>query len=350
MLPYTQAISGPNTLGAQVLGDLVVAGVKKTYVAFGAKLYVLTAAAFPSVAVSDTTKTLDAQPATLGTVFRVSGTSKMFIPLGTTGYQTWDGTTLSALVTTIKPINFMVHSRKLWAVDDAGVIWKSLDGTAWTNVWQLDPGPTIRGITQMDDRSDAPAPHVVTDEGVYVLDEGVPALYETELNYAPHPYAGLAFERWRTDLYVSIGMGVQRYTLGTVNAAGLDRDYGVGRNFAGYISTLRRGFNDLFAGVSATVVAGGVTQQVAVDQGLEVYLGGFSPRCSVMRLTGGQAWHTAWLAPSAGGTISDLYVSTANSDYRLMWGWQGKLYIQQLTTAFDNPRDNPNAYFMPAGS
>jgi hypothetical protein len=163
----------------------------------------------------------------------------------------------------------------------------------------------------------------------YAFDESVPALYETELNYAPHPYAGAAFARWRTDIYVAIGMGVQRYTLGTVNAVGLDRDNGCGPDYSGHISAMCSGFNDLFLGVTASPAAGGVVETIIVDRGEELYISGTSARASIERITGAAVPATAWIAPEVGGTVADLFVSTAQSAYRVYWTWKGTRLLSE---------------------
>lgn len=353
LLPLTIEITGPDgQIATRILGDMVVDDVKTTFVAFGSKIHTLEGV-FPDVAVVEPeVDTLTSVMVTGGktVLFRVSGEIRMFIPQGENGYQVFDGEALGAQVTTIKPQAFVVFSRKLWAVDADGKLWKSLNGTDWIEVEQIDPGYVVRGLIDFYDRYDAPAPHMITDSMTFGFDEGVPALYPTELNYAPHPYSGVAYEKWRTDLYVAIGMGIQRYTRGTVNAAGLDRNDGCGREFTGYVSTMVRGFNDLFAGVSSTIAAGETPIETDVDQGLEFYLGSSTTFCHVQRLTGGQAWHGVWTAPRSGGTVQDLYVSTARLDYVLMWTWQGRLYVQQISTGFDNPSQNPTAYFMPTGT
>lgn len=349
LLPLTVTVAGPNATGPRVLGDLYVGGDHETYVAFGTALRRVDGAFPDTLSLSGSWTLTDAPVNGAGAcaVFPISGERNLFIPQGAgNGYQTFDGTNLDAQVTTIKPIWFMTHSNKLWALDDAGVLWKSLDGVNWTQAIALDPGSLPRGVIPFEDRYDTPAPHIVTDDGVYAVDEGVPALYKTQVRYAPHPYAGLAFETWRTDLYTAIGLGVQRYTQGTVNAAGLDRDDGPG--IIGYISSLRGAFNDLFAGVSPVAQAG-VVEDVTVDQGQEVYVGSVQDTAAVMRLTGGQSWHTAWLAPSPGGTVNDLHVSRGHGDYRLLWGWNGLLHVMRLTTDFDNPKHNPESLFMPGG-
>lgn len=347
LLPLTVTLAGPNSADPRVLGDFFHGSAWHLYVAFGVALREMEGDFPDSLALSGSWTLTDAVVGDCA-VFPISGEPNLFIPQGAgNGYQTFDGTNLDAQVTTIKPIQFMTHSNKIWALDAAGVLWKSVNGTNWTQAIALNPGTTPRGVIPYLDRADVPAPHLITDAGVYAMDESVPAIYLTELNYAPHPYAGLAFEVWRTDLYVAIGMGVQRYTGGTVNAAGLDRDDGPHLN--GYISSLERGFNDLFAGVTPIAQAGGATEDVFVDQGLEVYIGAVRDTAAVMRLTGGQAWHTLWRAPSSGGTVRDVTVSRANDDYRVVWSWNGLLHASRLTVGFDNPKHNPESLFAEDG-
>ena len=350
LLPLTVTLEGPNATDPRILGDFYHGSAWHLYVVFNTALREVTGT-FPDTLALSGSWTLTDAAVNPGVIFPISGTNKLFIPQGTgNGYQTFDGTTLDAQVTTIKPVQFMVHSNKIWALEEDGTLYKSVNGTVWTQAIKLDPGTTPRGVIPYLDRADVPAPHLITDAGVYALDEGIPAIYLTECKYAPHAYAGLAWEVWRTDLYVAIGMGIQRYTGSTVNAAGLDRDDGP--HLIGYVSSLKAGFNDLFAGVTPIAQAGGVTEASFVDQGAEVYVGSVRDTAAVMRLTGGQAWHTLWKASSAGGTVRDLTVSRANGDANwnwLVWSWNGLLHVSRLTVGFDNPKHSEESLFMADG-
>lgn len=350
LLALTQEIEGPNALGVRIPGDLITSAGKRSFVAFGTAMRELVGT-FPNATLAGA-YTLASVPSAKGVMFRDGGDAnqpKLYIPQGSAGYQTFDGTTVDAQVLTIRPLNFAVSSRRLWAVDAEGIVWKSIDGVNWINVIQLEPGHRIRGVMIGPAPDDRPVPYVITDDVTFVVDENVPAIYETELRYAPHPYAGLAFESWRTDVYVAIGLGIQRYTLGTINAVGLDRDDGPGPESNGYVSTMCRGFNDLFFGLTPLLLPGGPTEEVVVDQGTEVYVGALRPTGAVMRLTGGQVPHTLWRAPEPEGEVTDLHVSSARDDYAVMWGWKGKLYLHQLSKGFDNPNDNPATHYMPEG-
>jgi hypothetical protein len=344
LLPLTRVIEGPNETGARILGDLKVGGNRQTYVSYGLEIHRISSDTSVSI------DTLPASPVAPGVTFRGSGSTLMYIPCGGSGYCTFDGTNASTIITTVEPISLVVHDKKLWSIDIDGNINKSTDGTAWTLVATIEDEYLPRGLVMGMDRTDAPVPHAVTDSMTFAVDETNSTVVETELNYAPHPYSGLAFERWRTDIYVAIGLGVQRYTRGTVNAVGLDRDDGVGPEFSGYISAMRRSFNDLFLGVSAAPVAAGVLSEIETDVGEEVYLSGSSARCSLNRINGAGVPHTSWVAPEIGGVIRDVYVSTAQGAYRVYWSWKGRVYFQNVSTDFDNPALNPTAEFEESGA
>lgn len=350
LLPLTVTVEGPNSTDPRILGDFYHGSAWHHYVSFGTALRELEGD-FPDGLELTGSWTLTDAAVNTGVVFPISGEHNLFIPQGTgNGYQTFDGTNLDAQATDIEPIAFMVHDNKIWALDEAGTLWKSVDGTNWLEAISLDPGAAPRGIIPYLDRADIPAPHIITDAGVYAMDAAVPAIYLTELNYAPHAYAGLAYAVWRTDLYVAIGMGIQRYTGGTVNAVGPDRDDGPG--VTGYISTMAAGFNDLFFAITPIAQAGGATEEVFVDQGEEVYIGAIRDTAYVMRLTGGQVPHTAWKAPSSGGTVRDLTVSRANGDEQwnwLVWSWNGLVHVLRTSVGFDNPRLSPESLFMEDG-
>lgn len=343
LLPKATKIVGPNTNRVQMLGDLVVGHTRQTYVSFGDQMRRVEGVNLT------TPKTLAGTPTSEGACFRVGSTNTLFIPLGTTGYQTWDGTTLSSLQTSFKPLNFAIHSRKIWAVDIDGNIANSLNGSTWTTVWQVDPAHLIRSIFTYIDRTENPAIHVMTDDALFALDEGVPALYETELTFPPTAHTGVAIEKWRTDLYASMGLGIMRYTLGTINAAGLDRDDSVGLEFSGFVSNLERGFNDLFASIDPFLIPSEVVEEFRAEHGLEVYLSSASATATIMRQNGGGGWHTAWMAPQPGGSITTLMACSNGDDYRLYWGWNGDLYFQDLNTDFDNPKHSPVQEFESSG-
>lgn len=351
LLPLTVEVEGEGSGDIRVLGDMVVGtpGVKTTFVAQGLDIRTLNGA-FPSYSLSTAVDTLDAlpHPYAQAVLYRVAGDTKMYIPQGS-GYQVFDGATLGSQITTVKAEHMVVFSRKLWAVDGKGVLWKSLDGTNWVQVDQLDPGYEVRDLTSYLNRYEAPAPYIHTDQMAFIFDESVPAIYPTELNQAPHRYAQVANEVWRTDMYSAIGMGVMRYTLGTVDPVGLDRNTGCGRLFTGAITSLCKSWNDLIAGVSSTSASGVELEESRPDQGWEMYAGASTGFCHVQRLNSTRNWHTMWKAPLPGGAITDITVSTARSEYVAMWGWQGKLCVHQLPQDFDNPEVNPSQYFMPDG-
>jgi hypothetical protein len=132
LLPLTHVITGPNQTGARILGDLLVGGNRQTYVSFGLELHRVSGSTSVSVT------TLSVNPVARGVVFRGSGAPLLYIPCGSAGYVTFNGTAASAAITTAKPIWLEVHDKRLWSVDIDGVVSKSLDGATWTTVGTVE--------------------------------------------------------------------------------------------------------------------------------------------------------------------------------------------------------------------
>lgn len=347
LLPRTHVITGPNTTGAHILGDLLVGANRQTYVSYGLEAHRISSTTTVHIADFDNT------PLGVGRSFRTAGTPILYVPFGANGYSKFDGTTAGAAThgtgASAAPLNFVVHEKKLWQVDVNGNVLKSVDGTAWTLVTQIEADYLPRGMVVYFDRAEELVPHVVTDSMVFSIDETDQVAYETDLNYAPHPSAGVAFERWRTDLYVAIGLGIQRYTGTTINATGLDRDDGPGFEWSGDITALTKGFNDLFVGVTGAAAAGVDVIDIQEDYQAEPYITASASRSYVMRINGSFVPHTLWVAPENGGAVHDLFVSTAGGSYRLYWTWKGNVYYQNLSVGFDNPAQNPTQEFEQSG-
>lgn len=354
LLPQSIEVTGPNTGGAWGLGDIPdIDGKDRFYATFGNALRRVNGTT--STTTVEGSWALNWIPVGSAAVFGNRSQPKMYIPGGAAGYAVFDPRLdLTAAVThkgNRTPLNFVVHDRKLWCLDVDGVLWSTInpeDDGLWVQVAQVPAGLRPRGVAVFFDRSDAAAPHIVTDEMVYAVDAAVPTIYETELNYAPHPEAGRAWTRWRTDLYVSIGLGIQRYTLGTVNAVGLDHDDGPGAEYSGTVVSMERGFNDLFALIQGTPSPLG-SEKFITDQDQDAYVFERVSRSTLMRLTGIGSWHTAWISPGPGGVPTNVMVSGADSRYRMYWGWDGRYFYQDLPMSFENPRQNLTGRFEQSG-
>lgn len=349
LLPQTNEVVGPNEEPVRCLGEMWLGGVAKFFVAFGTVIRQIDATNNGATVVTPAAASLGFVPVSHGTVFGGSGATRMYIPGGANGYGVFNGSDTLTVVTSKKPVQFINHDSKLWLLDTDGQLWKTTDGSTWTSVVKLDAMYQPKGLVVFYDRSDATTPHIVTDKMVFSVDAGAPAIYETELNYPPHPTAALAYARWRTDLYVSIGLGVQRYTLGTVNSSGPDRDDGPGRQFRGYVQSMERGFNELWALVAGASVDG-EEEVFDLDEGREVVISPASAQSTLLKLTGLGSWHTAWASETPGGDPTNVLVTAANGHYRVYWGWSGRLYYQNIPVNFENPRINEAGEYAPSGS
>lgn len=323
-IAYTGPSGAVDSSGARPLGDLYESGTYRFYAAFGDKLskWDETGLAFGA-----SLATLVGTPVSKATEFKGSGTRKLFIPCGTSGYSTWDGSAAADDATKLA-VSFAVWAERLVMLDTDGQLWYTTDGAAWTSygsTGKLDASYIPRSLRVFFDRSENPALFVVTDRDVWAFDPGGPTLHLTQLHYPPHPYSGLATDIWRGDLYTTHGMGVHRYTGDSISGMGLDRDDGLPNEWRGRIVDLEAEYNGLYA-----YVLGGES--------------GSNTNAHVQVFTG-FGWHTEWVASAANPPVATatskstwIKVSIAQGAYSLWIGHDGSLKRIKLPVDFANPR------------
>lgn len=281
---------------------------------------------------------LAAPPVARGVPFQGTGTLRFFIPLGVSGLQTWDGTAVGAVDATIPAVALLEYDTKLYAFCTDGTIRESLDGTTFATKVTIDGSHTPRFLIGFYDRQGNPALHAVTNRAVFGIDLSVPKAYQTQLAPPPHPDAALAGDVWRTDLYVSYGIGVHRYTGDTISAMGLDRDDGLPKEYRGSIVGLANGYNALYALVRGIPPPTG-TESFISDLSRKEPVFPTSNVASLVMLWNGFGWHTVWSSngiPPA--TAHNILISTAGDGYRLWWSYGATLYTVALARTFFNPR------------
>jgi hypothetical protein len=311
--PYT------GTAGTFVpLGDLLYSGNIEMYGAFGTDLHIWNES---TDAWTDTTSNLAAAPVNNGVAFAGTGTLRLFIPLGTTGYDTYTGAahaSVAASGSTPAAREFVVFSQMLICLDTSNQLWWTTDGTTWTSYGvdgKIDSSYTAYRVDSYRDGMDNPTIVISTTGGVWVFDPGGPTLYQQDLTFPAHPDQGRAACVWRGTYYVSVGMGVHAWAshTGTISAIGLDRDDGLAYNHSGdgYIADMFPAYNEMYAIVQATNV-------------------------TVQRWTG-LGWHEVW---NEVGTddASKLYVSQARATYRVWWGTGNESFSINLPKGFTNPK------------
>jgi hypothetical protein len=282
--------------------DLVVSSVRRLYGSFGTDLYIWDEA---TDTWADTTKNLAAVAVNPGVAFKGTGTLKLFIPCGATGYATWDGTNLTNVTASgSKPAarDFAQLGTLFVCLDVGSQLWWSVDGTNWTpygSSGTLDAGIEGRRLAVYKNGYGEKTLHISANCGLFTFDPAGPTLYDTDLALPPHPQQGTALARWRDQLYISAGMGVYSWNGSAVNMMGLDRNQGLSVHFRGEIVEMVGELNGLYALVDAA-------------------MNGFAPSLQVWT---GEGWHCLWEGGEEAFTsVGGLIVSSAQGGYRLWWG------------------------------
>jgi hypothetical protein len=329
-----QYTAAADTTGARPLGDLYESGTYKFYAAYGTKLvrWDETGLAF-----SASLGTLSAVPVNKAVEFVGTGTRRLFVPMGATGYATWTGAAfanVAASGTTPGVQAFCLWDNKLVALSTAGHLWYTTDGTAWTDWNATSPLATVdasyipRNLVTYVDASGNPTIFVITNRGALSFDPNGPRLYAVEaLDWPPHPYQALGSCKWRGHLFITIGMGTRRYTGDIAQPMGLDRDHGVFGPFRSRV-------------LDCEPEANGLYQLVTGDAG-----GGVgAPSLHVWTDFG---WHTVWWSVDGSGTYVNQTISKttwtraseAQGVHRIWWGdGTGNLKTMKLPVTDANPK------------
>jgi len=330
LLPYATEVKGPEgAVQSIVLGDYN-GGV---LVAFDQQL--------ASVSTSGVVTPLATLPHPImlrrGTRFRgTSGGVKMFIPMGANGYCVWDGANLTT-VTDIHPVDMMEFDAKLYALDQDGTLYESLDGfTDWQGKATIDGAQTMRWLVNFYNASDEPTIHIGTDTAIYGVDLQVGKAYRTKVDPPVHPDAALDGAVWRTDLYVSYGMGVHQYTGNSILATGLDRDHGIPQDYSGSIVSMIGGYNGLYALVRGRQTDL-ETEAFVSDLGAHDVSFRASAANSAVMMWNAYGWHPVWTSDGQDGISTNILISNVNGTYRLWWGYGGSLFYIDLGYMYHNP-------------
>lgn len=302
------------------LGDLLYSGNVEMYGAFGTDLHIWNES---TDAWTDTTVNLTAAAVNPGVAFAGTGTLRLFIPLGASGYDTYTGAAKANVAS--DALMFCVFGgSNLIRLTTTGQLHYSTDGTAWTSYnadGKIDGALTAYGIHEWRDAMDNPILIIHTSGGAFTFDPAGPTLYPLDLKFPNHPNQGLAACVWRGIYYVTVGMGIHSYTGSVIGAMGLDRDEGLPALYSlgSRIVALAPEYNNMYALVQ----------------------GGSSAYPSVQRFDG-YGWHSVWEA-SGTGTASKLFISGARSTPRIWWGVGNNSYTTELPIAYSNPRQVINA-------
>jgi hypothetical protein len=326
----SEASAGWNTnLGSaapRFLSDILVAGTWQGIISIGVDLYRLSTTV--------TIGALTAAPVGNAVTYRgAAAVDYVVVPMGASGVAristAYAVTNTAAGATCPAAQAIVIWDNKLLAIDTAGQLWYSLDPTAaWTSYGataKLPSGSVPRALVRYFDRQGQPACFVVSDTEVWQFNPDTPEFFSVDVNFPPHPYHGLAACRWGGDLYFSVGLGVHRYTGGSLSAMGLDRDDGV--PLVGFTH----------------IVGGGLVPGYNSMYALTNDSGGAGSYSALYEWTG-TGWNQLWSEALYGLAVDhSIGISRHEGNYRLYWGVDGAsdsdLFYLDLPISFANPSD-----------
>ena len=283
---------------------------------------------------------------------RMGGTDYIVVA-HTGGYSYFSSaTTVTDKTTDAKYLAFW--DDRLWGIDSTGQLWYTLTiaGTP-VNDAKL---PVQNGfVTDLFVGRDAAGEHILyaaTKEGLFAHDSANARFVPTEFELPFHEFNGVGSIRWRDSIYVPSGLGIYKYINGSNNAVitvmGPDRDDGLPATYRGTIKDLAGSHTELIAAIDATTAPGAQGEDdIPWQYGATAGMSGHSS--PVIAVSTGQSsivawndtgWETKWVAPTAnkGKPIDMLHVSDAGKgDYRLWWGFNGKVYHQLIPFDVTNP-------------
>ena len=249
----------------------------------------------------------------------------------------------SSFVNDTTDAKFLVrHDERLWGIDSTGQLWWVFEpGETETNDAKIQLGNN--SVTSMFVGYDSQGNDIIyvgTTRGLFAHDYGNRRFVETRLRLPFHPDNGKGADSWRTSMFFSAGLGVNKYDIDTskaqVKQMGPDRDDGLPAARRGTIRQLVPSHNELLAIIDATSIASagalfqsqvpGDADFADADQGLSHIMGWDE-----------FGWERKWLSDNDTGSITWLHVSDAYNQYRMWWGQNQRVYHMQIPPNIINP-------------
>ena len=194
--------------------------------------------------------------------------------------------------------------------------------------------------------------YAATKVGLYAHDVANARWVETQFQLPFHDFNGVGSVRWRDAIYNPSGLGIYKYINGNNNAVvtvmGPDRDDGLPSTYRGTVKKLVGTHTELLAAIDATTSPGAVSStsiphQYGATAGMNAHsspvIAPGSGQSSIVAWND-TGWETKWVAGSGntGKAINDIIVTNAGKgDYRLWWGFDGKVYHQLIPFDVTNP-------------
>ena len=129
-------------------------------------------------------------------------------------YTTQPEIAKSVAVGIIKVLN---HDAIVWGISATGVLYNTFDlSDNWQEFARIPAHETpVTGMLVHRDTRGDPAIYAVTETGVWVLDRDNGVFLQLDILFPRDSVNGLGFVVWRGDLYISTGMTVYRYQVGS---------------------------------------------------------------------------------------------------------------------------------------
>ena len=283
---------------------------------------------------------------------RMAGTDYIVVA-HTTGYSYFSSaTTVADKTTDAKYLSFW--DDRLWGIDKSGQLWYTLtiDGTPVNDAKLPVQDSFVTDLFVGRDATGEQILYASTKVGLYAHDVANARFVETQFQLPFHDFNGVGSVRWRDAVYNPSGLGIYKYINGNNNAVvtvmGPDRDDGLPSTYRGTIKQLVGTHTELLAAIDATTSPGAVSS-TSVPWMYGATAGMSSHSSPVIAPGSGQSsivawndtgWETKWVAGdgATGKAINDMLVTNAGKgDYRLWWGFDGKVYHQLIPFDVTNP-------------
>ena len=291
-------------------------------------------------------------PATDSITIRMGGTDYIVVA-HTGGYSYFSSATTVADKTT--DATFLTYwDDRLWGIDASGQLWYilTIDGTPVNDAKLPVQDSYVNDLFVGRDATGEQIIYAATKTGLYAHDAANARWVETQFQLPYHNFNGTGSARWRDSIYTPSGLGIYKYVNGNNNAVisvmGPDRDDGVPAVYRGTVKKLVGTHTELIAAIDATT-APGAQASTDIPWQYGATAGTVAHSSSVIAPSSGQSsivgwneagWETKWTAPSSntGKPLDVMLISNSGKgDYRLWWGYDGKVYHQLIPFDVTNP-------------
>jgi hypothetical protein len=287
-----------------------------------------------------------------------------FWPLGTSGIDVYNGTTWWNIAK--NTVGLVVYANALWGVSATGDVWSTSITASAANTAIAAGTLAVGSLTDRVKVSDTCSGLVLfvtqnAEEDVVPYVVGLQTLYQVDpSSYVATP-AGTQLPPFRFPqraiavagdqaLYQAQGLAVLQWDGSTTRNVGLNLDAGVPAAYAGGISHLATTNLALYAMIDSTRTSAAEPRVVFDTMDPETMVLSSTTGASWLADREGLGWRVRATSDSDDTAPTMLFVSTAESTYRLWFAWGGTCYSMDLEQGITNPLDDPDGEFEASGT